>query len=81
MTGVQTCALPISSEHLVLNALSHKSLLAIAKDASARTGGTGYSITPTLESRKPVFVVLVAKNDKVLKLTYDVPTGKLLEHK
>ena len=70
-----------SSEHLVLNALSHKPLLAIAKDASARTGGTVYSIAPTLEGRKAIFVVLVAKNDKVSKLTYDIPTGKFLEHK
>ena len=70
-----------SSEHLVLNALSHKSLLAIAKDASARTGGTVYSITPTLEGRRPVFLVLVVKKDKVSKLTYDIPSGKFLEQK
>ena len=67
-----------SSEHLVLNALSHKPLLAIVKDASARTGGTVYSITPTLEGRKPVFVVLVVKRDKVSKLAYDIPSGKLV---
>ena len=70
-----------SSEHLILNALSRKPLLAIAKDASARTGGTVYSITPALEGRKPVFVVLVAKAGKASKLTYDIPSGKFLAHK
>ena len=70
-----------SSEQLVLNALSHKSLLAIAKDASARTGGTVFSVVPTLEDRKPVFVVLVAKDDKISTLTYDIPSGTFLQQK
>ena len=70
-----------SSEHLVLNALSQKPLVAIVKDASARTGGMVYSITPALEGRKPVFVVLVAKAGKASKLTYDIPSGKFLAHK
>src|SRR5581483_133770 len=70
-----------SSEHLVLTALSRRSLLAVVNDAAARSGGTVYSITPALEGRKPVFVVLVAQDDKVSKLTYDIPSGKFLARK
>ena len=70
-----------ASEHLVLNALSQKSLLALVKDASARAGGTVFSIWPAVEGRKAVFVVLVAKNDKVSTLTYEIPSGKYLGQK
>ena len=40
--------------------LSPRSLLEIVNDASKRQSGTVYSITPRLQARKPVFVVLVA---------------------
>jgi hypothetical protein len=70
-----------SSQHLVLNALSHLSLLAIVEDASKHASGIVYSINPTLHGRKAVFEVLVADKDKVSKLTYDIPSGKFLGSK
>ena len=70
-----------ASEHLVLSALAHKPLLALVKDASARASGTVYSIAPSLEGRKAVFVVLVAKDDKVSTLIYEIPSGKFVEQK
>jgi hypothetical protein len=70
-----------SSQHLVLNALSHLSLLAIVEDASKHASGIVYAINPTLHGRKAVFEVLVANKDKVSKLTYDIPSGKFLASK
>ena len=70
-----------SSQHLVLNALSQQSLLAIVEDASKHGSGIVYSINPTLHGRKAVFEVLVANKDKVSKLTYDIPSGKFLGSK
>jgi len=70
-----------SSQHLVLNALSQQSLLAIVEDASKHATGLVYSIDPTLHGRKAVFEVLVANKDKVSKLTYDIPSGKFLGKK
>ncbi|MBI3530854.1 MAG: hypothetical protein HY067_23155 [Betaproteobacteria bacterium] len=70
-----------SSQHLILNALSHLSLLAIVEDASKHASGIVYSINPTLHGRKAAFEVLVANKDKVSKLTYDIPSGKFLGSK
>jgi hypothetical protein len=67
-----------ASGQLVLVSLSPRSLLEIVNDASKRQSGTVYSITPRLQARKPVFVVLVAKDGKVTSMAYDVLTGKLL---
>ena len=63
---------------LVLVSLSPRSLLEIVTDASKRQSGTVYSITPRLQARKPVLVVLAAKDGKVTSMAYDVLTGKLL---
>src|SRR5258708_2056523 len=70
-----------SSQHLVLNALSQQSLLAVVEDASKHATGIVYSINPTLHGRKALFEVLVANKDKVSKLTYDIPSGKFLGKK
>jgi hypothetical protein len=70
-----------SSQHVVLNALSRLSLLAIVEDASKHASGIVYSINPTLHGRKAVFEVLVANKDTVSKLTYDIPSGKFLGSK
>ena len=66
-----------ASGQLVLVSLSPRSLLEIVNDASKRQAGTVYSITPRLQARKPVFVVLAAKDGKVTSMAYDVLTGKL----
>lgn len=39
---------------------------------------TVYSVTPRLQARKPVFIVLAAKNGKVTSMAYDLLTGKLV---
>jgi hypothetical protein len=67
-----------ASGQLVLVSLSPRSLLEIVNDASKRQSGTVYSITPRLQARKPVFVVLAAKDGKVTSMAYDLLTGKLL---
>ena len=67
-----------ASGQLVLVSLSPRSLLEIVNNASKRQSGTVYSITPRLQARKPVFVVLVAKDGKVISMAYDVLTAKLL---
>lgn len=67
-----------ASGQLVLVSLSPRSLLEIVNDASKRQVGTVYSITPRLQARKPVFVVLVAKDGRVTSMAYDILTGKLL---
>jgi hypothetical protein len=66
-----------ASGQLVLVSLSPRLLLEIVDDASKRQSGTVYSITPRLQARKPVFVVLVAKDGKVTSMAYDLLTGKL----
>ena len=67
-----------ASGQLVLMSLSPRSLLEIVNDASKRQSGTVYSITPRLQARKPVFVVLVAKEGKVISMAYDILTGKFV---
>ena len=67
-----------ASGQLVLMSLSPRSLLDIVNDASKRQSGTVYSITPRLQGRKPVFVVLVVKDGKVTSMAYDVLTGKFV---
>lgn len=67
-----------ASGQLVLMSLSPRSLLEIVNDASKRQSGTVYSITPRLQARKPVFVVLVAKDAKVISMAYDILTGKFV---
>ena len=67
-----------ASGQLVLMSLSPRSLLDIVNEASKRQSGMVYSITPRLQARKPVFVVLVAKDGKVISMAYDVLTGKIV---
>jgi hypothetical protein len=64
-----------ASEQLTLMALSHHSLLDVIKKAGKDQPGTLFSITPVVHNRKPIFVVLVAADGKVVHLSYDLMTG------
>lgn len=64
-----------ASQQLTIMSLTRLSLLDITKKAPQDQPGVVYSITPVVRDRKPVFVVLVAAQDKSVELTYDAMTG------
>lgn len=65
-----------SAMHLSLMALSRCSLVEIAeKAAKDEPDGRIFSIAPALRDRKGEIVVLVAKNEKVVELRYDIASG------
>jgi hypothetical protein len=65
-----------SAEQLALLALSKCPLLEILdKAAKDEPSAKAFSIMPVLRERKAEIVVLVSKNDKVVELRYDIPSG------
>jgi hypothetical protein len=68
-----------ASQQLTLMSLSKFSLLDILKKVEKDQAGTAFSITPVLHDRKALFVVLVAAQGKVVKLTYDLMTGEIVK--
>ncbi|HWP47752.1 MAG TPA: hypothetical protein VNM22_11370 [Candidatus Limnocylindrales bacterium] len=70
-----------SAQQLTLMAISPHSLLDILHKASKDQQGIVFSITPVVENHKPQFVVLVAAQDKVVELRYDLMTGNALATK
>jgi hypothetical protein len=64
-----------ASEQLTLMRLTRVSLLAVAMKAAKR-GGTVFSVTPTIQRGKPVFVALVADHGKVRELSFDLMSGR-----
>lgn len=68
-----------SAEQLTLMALSRFSLLDIIAKAGKQQPGTVFSIAPVVRDRKPQFVVLVAAQNKVVELTYDLMTGNAMK--
>lgn len=67
-----------ASEHLTLTALAKRSLYDVVSQAQKDHPGTVLSITPAVQNKRPVFIVLVADNGKVTKYPYDAITAKPL---
>lgn len=67
-----------AAEQLTLVALTKVKLIDVIKKAEKDEPGMVFSITPVLQNRKPVFVVLVAVKTGVVELRYDLMTGKKL---
>jgi hypothetical protein len=65
-----------SAQQLTLMALSPHSLLKIAKQAETDQPGILVSVTPVLKDQKPMFVVEVASQGKIVELNYDLMTGQ-----
>ncbi|HEV2970785.1 MAG TPA: hypothetical protein VGY55_12510 [Pirellulales bacterium] len=67
-----------ASEQLTLLALSHASLLDIAKNAQRDQIGTIISITPVLENRSPLFLVQVDFNGRLVELHYNMKGERMV---
>ena len=67
-----------ASEHLTVTALAKHSLYDVALQAQKDHSGTVVSITPAIQSRRPVFIVLVANKGKVAEYAYDAMTARPL---
>ena len=65
-----------SAQQLTLMMLSPLSLQDIIQKAEKQQPGKVLSIAPMVRDRKPLFVVQVAAQDKVVELTYDLMTGQ-----
>jgi hypothetical protein len=68
-----------SAEQLTLMRLSSKSLLDIVKQAEK--AGTVLSIMPVVDDRKGSFEVLVAAQDKVVEMAFDLDGKPLAGHR
>ena len=65
-----------ASEHLTLMSVSHFSLPAIVAMTQKNHKGTVISVTPTVHKNRPVAVVLMSDQGKVVELDFDLLTGK-----
>jgi uncharacterized membrane protein YkoI len=65
-----------ASGQLALAAISKHSLLDVVAQAQKEHSGMVLSISPAVQERLPVFVVLVADKGKVTEYVYDAMTGK-----
>ena len=70
-----------ASGYLTLAAIAKHSLLDVASQAQKEHSGTVFSISPAVQEKLPVFVVLVADKGKVTEYVYDAMTGKSLTSK
>ena len=70
-----------ASEHLTLTALAKHSLYDVVAQAQKDHSGTVLSITPAVQNKRPVFIVLVANKGKVAEYAYDAMTAKPLATK
>lgn len=65
-----------SAAQLTLMAISPYSLLDIIGRAQKDQQGTVFSITPVVENHKPLFLVLMDAQGKVVELKYNLLTGE-----
>jgi uncharacterized membrane protein YkoI len=65
-----------ASGQLALAAIAKHSLLDVVAQAQKEHSGMVLSISPAVQERLPVFVVLVADKGKVTEYVYDAMTGK-----
>ncbi len=70
-----------ASEHLTLTAIAKHSLYDVVSQAQKDHSGTVLSITPAVQGKRPVFIVLVADDGKVTKYHYDAVTAEPLAAK
>lgn len=68
-----------SAQQLTLLSLSRLTLLDLIANAQKKQPGTVFSITPAVRQRKPVAVVLVARNGKISELSYNLQSGALVQ--
>ena len=67
-----------ASEHLTVTALAKHSLYDVASQAQKEHSGSVLSITPAVQNKRPVFIVLVANKGKVAEYAYDAMTARPL---
>lgn len=65
-----------ASEHLTLMSVSHFTLADVVAKTQKNHKGTVISVTPAVHKNRPVAVVLMADQGKVVELDFDLLTGK-----
>ena len=70
-----------ASGHLTLMALAKHSLAEFIAMAHKQHMGKVFSAIPEVQNRRPVLVVLIADNDKVSEVRYDLETGHVITAK
>jgi uncharacterized membrane protein YkoI len=70
-----------ASEHLTLMASAKNSLSDFIAMAEKQQKGKAFSASPEVQNHRAVLVVLVADNDKVNEVRYDIVTGQLITAK
>ena len=70
-----------ASGHLTLMALAKHSLAEFIAMAHKQHRGKVFSAIPEVQNRRPVLVVLIADNDKVSEVRYDLETGHVITAK
>lgn len=70
-----------ASEHLTLVALAKRPLAEFIATAQKQNKGKVFSAIPEVQNHRPVLLVLIADQNKVKEVRYDLETGQLIAGK